>query len=117
MKKINYIIGNLLILSIFSICLPSKAIALSKDSSCKLNKASNIYKAVNEKMNTSLKYNCDPKFLIPGNPDIDPKMLIPANPDIDSKIFIVATPSIDVNSPIERSKASQPSRASTSKGD
>lgn len=39
-------------------------------------------------MNNEIIANCDPKMIIPGNPDIDPKMLIPGDPDIDPKILI-----------------------------
>ena len=117
MKKIKYIIGILLTISLFSLFLSSKAIAISNDSDYRANKTPSIYKSTSEEINTFMNFNCDSKMLILGNPNVDPKMLIPANSKIDEKIFIASAPGVYKNSPVEQSQIGQASRASTSKGD
>lgn len=88
MKKVKFILGVFLITTFVSICLPSKTIALSNDSTNKANKTVSNFEVPDEKVNIYREYNCDPKMLIPGNPNIDPKMLINGNPNIDPKILV-----------------------------
>lgn len=81
MKKIKILWSVILIITLSFICSPSKSIAKSYDSANEPDKIANSLNAKDGKMLVSPKYNCDPKMLIPGNPDIDLKFLINPLPE------------------------------------
>lgn len=83
MKKI--LASMALAASVFLICPQPQATAISNHN---LQKAAAPASEVPDPTaGMPEKYNCDPKMLISGNPDIDPGMLIPAKPDIDPEIL------------------------------
>lgn len=76
MKKSRLLWNVVLITTICSICWPSNSIARSSDDINKPGETANRSPANDEKMLINPKYNCDPKMIIPGNPDIDPNFLL-----------------------------------------
>jgi len=76
MKKIKILWSIILIITTSFICSPSKSIAESYYSENEPDNAAGSLKANDEGMLISPRYNCDPKMLIQGNPDIDPKFLL-----------------------------------------
>ncbi len=77
MKKIKFLLSVSIIIT--CIYLPSICIAKSSYGTYMFDKSS-INKTLDDKMHINPKYNCDPKMLIPANPDIDPKFLVKSLP-------------------------------------
>lgn len=90
MRKIKYLSVAVFIIAISAINLPAKSIAktiryseennISSTATNKPNESTNIEKTNDEKFLIYPKYNCDPKILIPGDPNIDPKFVLNESP-------------------------------------
>jgi len=86
MKKLKFMVCISLFASISIILSPIEGIAEPVDKPGEKTVESGLKdkKAVDKE-----KYSyCDPKMLIPGNPDIDPKILIPGDTSIDPGMLI-----------------------------
>ena len=76
MKKIKVFWYVSLIIALGLICPPSKGNAEPYNGANESGNVAGSIKTDGKKMLISPKHNCDPKMLIPGNPDIDPKFLV-----------------------------------------
>lgn len=85
MKKGKILLSVFTLTTITSVFLPSICVAeISIEANCLKKAGSNqtIYmktldkKTLDKKTFISPNYNCDPKMLIQGNPDIDPRFLV-----------------------------------------
>lgn len=89
MRKMKFLLWLVLFITLSSISSPSDSIAEQIDAINKPSKETTIIMSNNRRILNNGKYSCcDPKMLVPGNPDIDPKMLVPGNPNIDLKMLI-----------------------------
>ncbi len=75
MKKVKILLSVFTLTTITSVFLPSICVAEISNETNSF-KQTGINKTIDEKLFIFPNYNCDPKMLIPGNPDIDLKFLV-----------------------------------------